>query len=120
MMRKARVWVLHVTALDAGRLLEDACMLSFMQRCTLVHLAQAAPPCCWAHCCCCTPVPLPTSLTPCLCLPCLRSFQQEMRILGRLRHPNVVALLGGCLTPPNICIVEELMQTSLAAYIATR
>jgi hypothetical protein len=43
-----------------------------------------------------------------------------MRILGRLRHPNVVALLGGCLTPPNICIVEELMQTSLAAYIATR
>jgi hypothetical protein len=51
---------------------------------------------------------------------CRCSFQQEMRILGRLRHPNVVALLGGCLTPPNICIVEELMQTSLAAYIATR
>jgi hypothetical protein len=43
-----------------------------------------------------------------------------MRILSRLRHPNVVGLLGGCLAPPNICIVEELMATSLAAYVASR
>jgi serine/threonine protein kinase len=50
----------------------------------------------------------------------LRSFRQELRILGALRHPNVVGLLGGCLAPPNICIVEELMATSLAAYIAAR
>ncbi len=34
-------------------------------------------------------------------------------MLGRCQHPNVVRLLAACLTPPRLCLVMELMETSL-------
>ncbi|KXZ55179.1 hypothetical protein GPECTOR_3g325 [Gonium pectorale] len=43
----------------------------------------------------------------------LDSFAQEVEVLGRCDHPNVVRLLAACLTPPRQCLVLELMETSL-------
>eukprot|EP00198_Chlamydomonas_reinhardtii_P008793 XP_001698130.1 predicted protein [Chlamydomonas reinhardtii] len=43
----------------------------------------------------------------------LDALVQEVQILGRCRHPNVVRLLAACLTPPRLCLVMELMETSL-------
>jgi serine/threonine protein kinase len=34
-------------------------------------------------------------------------FEREIRILGPLRHPNIVPLLGACLDPPDQCMVFE-------------
>ncbi|PNH10401.1 putative serine/threonine-protein kinase [Tetrabaena socialis] len=43
----------------------------------------------------------------------LRSFAQEVEVLGRCNHPNVVRLLAACLAPPRPCLVMELMECSL-------
>ncbi|GIL44229.1 hypothetical protein Vafri_1741 [Volvox africanus] len=43
----------------------------------------------------------------------LTSLQQEVQVLGRCCHVNVVRLLAACLTPPQVCLVMELMDTSL-------
>eukprot|EP00890_Picochlorum_soloecismus_P004714 jgi/Picsp_1/5243/NSC_02606-R1_protein len=36
------------------------------------------------------------------------SFRQEITVLSRLRHPNIIAFLAACTIPPDICIIEEL------------
>ncbi len=41
----------------------------------------------------------------------------EVEVLGRCCHPNVVRLLAACLTPPRLCLVMELMETSLDKLI---
>ncbi|PNH11634.1 putative serine/threonine-protein kinase [Tetrabaena socialis] len=41
------------------------------------------------------------------------SFAQELEVLGRCRHPNIVRVLAACLAPPRPCLVMELMDTSL-------
>ncbi|PNH05977.1 putative serine/threonine-protein kinase, partial [Tetrabaena socialis] len=43
----------------------------------------------------------------------LQTFEQEVEVLGRCEHPNVVRLLAACLQPPRLCLVMELMETSL-------
>ena len=48
----------------------------------------------------------------------LRAFKREVAVLSRLRHPCVVRLLGVCLAPPDLCIVEELVEGgSLHSYL---
>ena len=48
----------------------------------------------------------------------LRAFKREVAVLSRLRHPCVVRLLGACLAPPDLCIVEELVEGgSLHSYL---
>ncbi|GIL46605.1 hypothetical protein Vafri_3561 [Volvox africanus] len=47
----------------------------------------------------------------------LRSFTQEVEVLARCCHPNVVRLLAACVTPPSLCLVMELMDTSLEQLI---
>ncbi|XP_063080006.1 mitogen-activated protein kinase kinase kinase 9 [Engraulis encrasicolus] len=37
----------------------------------------------------------------------LESVRQEARLFTMLRHPNVMALLGVCLTEPHLCLVME-------------
>lgn len=34
----------------------------------------------------------------------------RLQVLSRLRHPHIVAFLGAYLAPPNVCIVEELVE----------
>ena len=44
----------------------------------------------------------------------VESFKQEIRFLGALQHPRIVQLLGACMAPPNLCLVEDLaIQGSL-------
>ncbi|KXZ43890.1 hypothetical protein GPECTOR_78g78 [Gonium pectorale] len=43
----------------------------------------------------------------------LQSFAHEVQVLGRCQHPNVVRLMAACLAPPRLCLVMELMESSL-------
>jgi len=48
----------------------------------------------------------------------LRNFAGEVAVLARLSHRNIVRLLGACLTPPNACMIEELVEGgSLHAFL---
>ncbi|KXZ47302.1 hypothetical protein GPECTOR_36g28 [Gonium pectorale] len=38
---------------------------------------------------------------------------QEVAVLSRCHHPNIVNLLAACLTPPRLCLVMERCETSL-------
>ncbi|GMY11148.1 serine/threonine-protein kinase STY17 [Fagus crenata] len=40
----------------------------------------------------------------------LREFSQEVYILRKVRHKNVVQFIGACTQPPNLCIVTEFMS----------
>ncbi|KAF3440364.1 hypothetical protein FNV43_RR18648 [Rhamnella rubrinervis] len=40
----------------------------------------------------------------------LREFSQEVYIMRKIRHKNVVQFLGACTQPPNLCIVTEFMS----------
>ncbi len=48
------------------------------------------------------------------------SFSQEVEVLGRCQHPNIVRLLAACLKPPRLCLVMELMDTSLERVLHAR
>ncbi|GLC53913.1 hypothetical protein PLESTB_000803300 [Pleodorina starrii] len=50
----------------------------------------------------------------------LECLSREVEVLGRCCHPNVVRLLAACLTPPQPCLVMELMQTSLERLLHAR
>lgn len=39
----------------------------------------------------------------------LREFSQEVYIMRKIRHKNVVQFIGACTRPPNLCIVTEFM-----------
>ncbi|KXZ53739.1 hypothetical protein GPECTOR_6g656 [Gonium pectorale] len=50
------------------------------------------------------------------CLPAASNAQtlaQEVEVLARCQHPNVIRLLAASLEPPRPCLVMELMDTSL-------
>ncbi|KAH1163392.1 hypothetical protein GLYMA_01G161600v4 [Glycine max] len=40
----------------------------------------------------------------------LREFAQEVYIMRKIRHKNVVQFIGACTRPPNLCIVTEFMS----------
>ncbi|KAM7260417.1 hypothetical protein ACFE04_016158 [Oxalis oulophora] len=39
----------------------------------------------------------------------LKDFAQEVYIMRKIRHKNVVQFIGACTRPPNLCIVTEFM-----------
>ncbi|GMH39148.1 hypothetical protein BSKO_07046 [Bryopsis sp. KO-2023] len=39
----------------------------------------------------------------------LKEFQAEVRIMMRLRHPNVLLFMGATVHPPNLCIVTQFL-----------
>lgn len=40
----------------------------------------------------------------------LRAIRREIGLLARLRHRNIVAFRAACLAPPNVAILQELVQ----------
>ncbi|KAG1669679.1 hypothetical protein FOA52_002063 [Chlamydomonas sp. UWO 241] len=40
----------------------------------------------------------------------LQTLKQEVQTLSRMSHPNIIKYLGAYLSPPHICIVEELAE----------
>ncbi|XP_015160760.1 serine/threonine-protein kinase STY17-like isoform X4 [Solanum tuberosum] len=40
----------------------------------------------------------------------LKEFSQEVFIMRKIRHKNVVQFIGACRQPPNLCIVTEFMS----------
>jgi len=40
----------------------------------------------------------------------LEDFRQEVAMMAKLRHPNVVLFMGACTQPPNLCIVTEFLE----------
>ncbi|XP_019421295.1 PREDICTED: serine/threonine-protein kinase STY17-like isoform X1 [Lupinus angustifolius] len=48
----------------------------------------------------------------------LKEFAQEVYIMRKIRHKNVVQFIGACTRPPNLCIVTEFMSRgSLYDYL---
>lgn len=37
----------------------------------------------------------------------------ELLIMSKLKHSNIVEFIGACMTPPNLCYVMELCDSSL-------
>ncbi|KAL6629406.1 hypothetical protein ACP70R_029171 [Stipagrostis hirtigluma subsp. patula] len=42
----------------------------------------------------------------------MEDFCNEISILSRLRHPNVILFLGACMKPPHLSLVTEYMEMS--------
>ncbi|KAH0701357.1 hypothetical protein KY284_015572 [Solanum tuberosum] len=40
----------------------------------------------------------------------IEDFANEISILSRIRHPNVILFLGACTTPPRLSVVTEFME----------
>lgn len=40
----------------------------------------------------------------------VRCFRREVEVMSRVRHRNVVSLLGACATPLHLCLLMELVQ----------
>ncbi|XP_074302311.1 serine/threonine-protein kinase CTR1-like isoform X2 [Silene latifolia] len=47
----------------------------------------------------------------------MEDFCNEISILSRLRHPNVILFLGACTKPPHLSMVTEYMELSSLYYL---
>ena len=41
--------------------------------------------------------------------PTAQEFRDEVAIMKRLKHPNVVLFMGACTRPPHLCIVTQFV-----------
>ncbi len=42
-----------------------------------------------------------------------KEYMDELLVMSRLDHSNIVQFLGACMTPPNLCFIMELCESSL-------
>ncbi|XP_020088664.1 serine/threonine-protein kinase EDR1-like isoform X1 [Ananas comosus] len=47
----------------------------------------------------------------------MEDFCNEISILSRLRHPNVILFLGACMRPPHLSLVTEYMEMGSLYYL---
>ncbi|KAJ0964903.1 hypothetical protein J5N97_026041 [Dioscorea zingiberensis] len=47
----------------------------------------------------------------------MEDFCNEISILSRLRHPNVILFLGACMKPPHLSMVTEYMEMGSLYYL---
>ena len=41
------------------------------------------------------------------------AFEDEVRMLARIRHPHICLFMGACMTPPSRAIVTELVRVPI-------
>lgn len=46
-----------------------------------------------------------------------QEFYDEVRVMSRLDHPNIVSFIGACMEPPHLVMVMELCETSLYQFL---
>lgn len=56
-----------------------------------------------------TPVAVKKIFNPNVTTEMMEEFNNEIDMLNRLRHPNIVMLMGVCSKPNNISIITELL-----------
>jgi len=49
-----------------------------------------------------------------------KEYLDELLVMSRLKHSNVVSFLGACMTPPNLCFVMELCEDSVFQLLHVR
>lgn len=42
-----------------------------------------------------------------------KEYMDELLVMSKVDHSNIVKFLGACMTPPNLCFLMELCDTSL-------
>ena len=42
-----------------------------------------------------------------------REYMDELLVMSKVKHSNIVHFLGACMTPPNLCFVMEMCECSL-------
>lgn len=42
-----------------------------------------------------------------------QEYMDELLVMSKVQHSNIVKFLGACMTPPNLCFIMELCDTSL-------
>lgn len=57
---------------------------------------------------------------PDISLDILNEFYQEMKLVAKLRHPNIVLFLGAAIQPPTYCILYEYMECGALTYVLRR
>jgi serine/threonine protein kinase len=46
-----------------------------------------------------------------------KEYMDELLVLSKVKHTNIVKFLGACMTPPNLCYVMELCEGSLFSLL---
>lgn len=46
-----------------------------------------------------------------------KEYMDELLVMSKVKHSNIVKFMGACMTPPNLCFVMELCDGSLFNYI---
>ena len=42
-----------------------------------------------------------------------QEYMDELLVMSKVQHSNIVKFLGACMTPPNLCFIMELCDSSL-------
>lgn len=42
-----------------------------------------------------------------------QEYMDELLVMSKVQHSNIVKFMGACMTPPNLCFIMELCDTSL-------
>eukprot|EP01038_Epipyxis_sp_PR26KG_P004553 gene4553-6425_t len=42
-----------------------------------------------------------------------QEYMDELLVMSKVKHTNIVSFLGACMTPPNLCFIMELCECSL-------
>jgi len=42
-----------------------------------------------------------------------KEYMDELLVMSKVKHSNIVTFLGACMVPPNLCFVMEMCQSSL-------
>lgn len=59
------------------------------------------------------PVAVKTLFNPRVTDEVKQEYMDELLVMSKVKHSNIVSFLGACMTPPNLCFVMELCEKSV-------